>query len=99
MLKTIIKHNFDKLDKKGFRSVSMPAISSGLFGFLKDRCAKILVEESKTFLQTINNDHGNNKKNTTSVDIIEFCIFDNETLHYFEKEFANIKTQLDLHHT
>ena len=86
---------------RGFRSVSMPAISSGIFGFPKDRCAKILVEESKTFLQASNNnDNGNNKKNTaSSVDIIEFCIFDNETLHYFENEFANIKTQLDLHHT
>jgi O-acetyl-ADP-ribose deacetylase (regulator of RNase III) len=84
----------------GFRSISMPAISSGIFGFPKDRCAKILVEESKTFLQASNNDYGNNKKNTTSsVDIIEFCIFDNETLHHFENEFANIKTQLDLHHT
>jgi O-acetyl-ADP-ribose deacetylase len=79
----------------------MPAISSGIFGFPKDRCANILVEESKTFLQASNNnENGNNKKNTaSSVDIIEFCIFDNETLHYFENEFANIKTQLDLHHT
>jgi O-acetyl-ADP-ribose deacetylase (regulator of RNase III) len=33
--------------EKGFRSISMPAISSGIFGFPKDRCAKILVEESK----------------------------------------------------
>jgi O-acetyl-ADP-ribose deacetylase len=86
--------------EKGFRSVSMPAISSGIFGFPKDRCAKILVEECKAFLQASNNDHDNNKKNTASlVDIIEFCIFDNDTLHYFENEFANIKMQLDLHHT
>jgi hypothetical protein len=59
------------------------------------------IEESKTFLQGSNNndDYGNNKKNTTStLDIIEFCIFDNEALKYFENEFANIKTQLDLHH-
>ena len=49
---------------------------------------------SKTFLQASNSndDGGNNKKDTTpTLDIIEFCIFDNETLYYFENEFANIK--------
>jgi len=36
---------------KRFKSISMPAISSGIFGFPKDRCAKILLDESKTFLK------------------------------------------------
>ena len=79
----------------GFRSISMPAISSGIFGFPKDRCAKILIEESKTFLQGNNNDnYGSNSRNydtISTLDIIEFCIFDIETLYYFENEFANIK--------
>jgi O-acetyl-ADP-ribose deacetylase len=79
----------------GFRSISMPAISSGIFGFPKDRCAKILIEESKTFLQGNNNDnYGSNSRNYDTIsrlDIIEFCIFDIETLYYFENEFANIK--------
>jgi O-acetyl-ADP-ribose deacetylase (regulator of RNase III) len=102
-LKKAVRSSLLLASEKGFRSVSMPAISSGIFGFPKDRCAKILVEESKTFLQASNNnddyDYGNNKENITStLDIIEFCIFDNETLHYFDNEFANIKTQLDLHH-
>src|SRR5215831_19342656 len=35
----------------GFKSISMPAISSGIFGFPKDRCAKILIGESKRFLE------------------------------------------------
>jgi len=101
-LRKAVRSSLLLASKKGFRSISMPAISSGIFGFPKDRCAKILVEESNTFLQASNNndDDGNNKENTTStLDIIEFCIFDNETLHCFENEFANIKTQLDLHHT
>ncbi len=100
-LRKAVRSSLLLASKKGFRSISMPAISSGIFGFPKDRCAKILVEESNTFLQVSNNnnDDGNNKENTTStLDIIEFCIFDNETLHCFENEFANIKTQLDLHH-
>jgi O-acetyl-ADP-ribose deacetylase (regulator of RNase III) len=70
--------------EKGFKSISMPAISSGIFGFPKDKCAKILVEESKRFIEQ-------NNSNTCSIDIIEFCIFDNETLDCFKSEFANVK--------
>ena len=28
--------------EKGLKSISVPAISAGIFGFPKDRCAKIL---------------------------------------------------------
>ena len=69
--------------EKGFKSISIPAISSGIFGFPKDKCAKILVEESERFLEQNNN--------TCSIDIIEFCIFDNETLDCFKTEFVNVK--------
>ena len=49
----------------------MPAISSGIFGFSKDRCAKILVEESKTFLQGNNNDdYGNSNNNNWRIAMI-----------------------------
>ena len=68
--------------EKGFRSISMPAISSGIFGFPKDKCAKILVEESKMFLQS-NNDYSSNNNTLSRLDIIEFCIFDDETLDYY----------------
>jgi O-acetyl-ADP-ribose deacetylase len=66
-------------DRK-FKSISMPAISSGIFGFPKDRCAKILVQEAKKFLVN----------NTTSLEIVEFCIFDDETTEYFKKELQDL---------
>jgi O-acetyl-ADP-ribose deacetylase (regulator of RNase III) len=91
-LRKAVRSSLILASEKGFRSISMPAISSGIFGFPKDRCAKILVEESKIFLQGDNDDYGNSNNNTIStLDIIEFCIFDNETLDYFENEFVNIK--------
>jgi O-acetyl-ADP-ribose deacetylase len=55
-LRKAVRSSLLLASEKGFRSVSMPAISSGIFGFPKDRCAKILVEESKTFLKGNNND-------------------------------------------
>jgi O-acetyl-ADP-ribose deacetylase (regulator of RNase III) len=51
-----------------------------IFGFPKDRCAKILIDESKRFLE-------DGVKNT-SIQTIEFCIFDDETLGYFRSEFG-----------
>jgi O-acetyl-ADP-ribose deacetylase len=68
--------------EKEFKSISIPAISSGIFGFPKDKCAKILVQESERFLK---------HNNTCSIDIIEFCIFDNEALDCFKTEFVNVK--------
>ena len=64
----------------------MPAISSGIFGFPNDRCAKILLEETKSFLE--------NNHNNTSLEVIEFCIFDDETLGYFKTEFDNSRQLL-----
>ncbi|HEX8676255.1 MAG TPA: macro domain-containing protein, partial [Segetibacter sp.] len=52
--------------QRGFNSISIPAISSGVFGFPKDKCAKILVKETAKFFQK----EGNN----SSVGIVEFCI-------------------------
>jgi O-acetyl-ADP-ribose deacetylase len=40
--------------EKEFKSISMPAISSGIFGFAKDKFAKILVNESIGFLKNRN---------------------------------------------
>lgn len=67
---------------KGMKSVSMPAISSGIFGFPKDRCAEILVNESAKFI----------KDNTSSsLVIIEFCVYDDLTMGYFKKQFDVVK--------
>jgi O-acetyl-ADP-ribose deacetylase len=58
-------------------SISMPAASTGIFEFPKDRCAKILLGESKRFLEC----------GMTSIQRIEFCKYDDETLGYFRSEF------------
>ncbi|QWR76149.1 macro domain-containing protein [Candidatus Magnetomonas plexicatena] len=80
-LKNAIRNSLTLASEKGFNSVSMPAISSGIFGFPKDRCAKILVTESFSFL---------NNNPESSVKIVEFCIYDPETLQCFVNEFDRI---------
>ncbi len=86
-LRKAIRSSLLLASERGFKSISMPAISSGIFGFPKDRCAKILVEEAKTFLQ----DNISTNNTISSLDIIEFCIFDNETLDWFKNQFDNVE--------
>lgn len=69
--------------ENSYKSISIPAISSGIFGFPKDRCANILLDESIKFLQN----------NNTSLQTIEFCIIDNETLFHFKMKFKKLKNE------
>ena len=68
--------------QKGLQSISIPAISSGIFGFPKDLCAKILVEEAVKFLKT---------ETGSSLRVIEFCIYEDLTMGHFKKEFEDLQ--------
>ncbi|HEY9387318.1 MAG TPA: hypothetical protein VIP70_09770 [Nitrososphaeraceae archaeon] len=46
-------------------------------------CEEMVVDESKIFLE--------NNGNNISLEIVEFCIIDDETVNYFKKKFANMK--------
>jgi len=80
-LKSAVMTTLQLATSKGLKSVSMPAISSGIFGFPKDRCAKILVNESANFLKT----------QKTSLEVIEFCVYDDNTMEHFKREFEKLK--------
>lgn len=80
-LKNAVINSLTLASQKGFRSISMPAISAGIFGFPKDRCAEILVSESAKFFQITPQ---------TTLETIEFCIYDDDTLRYFTQQFELI---------
>jgi len=80
-LKSAVISSLQLASEKGLSSISFPAVSSGIFGFPKDRCAEILVGESSNFLK----DHPE-----TSLKVVEFCIYDNVTLEHFKKEFERL---------
>jgi O-acetyl-ADP-ribose deacetylase (regulator of RNase III) len=67
--------------EKRLRSISLPAISAGIFGFPKDQCAKILVGETVAFLK------GNPG---STLELIEFCIFDQEAFGLFRTEMGKL---------
>jgi len=80
-LKNAVLSSLLLASEKGLKSISIPAISSGIFGFPKDRCAAILVKEALNFIKK-------NPKN--SLEVIEFCAYDKLTAGYFRKEFDKI---------
>jgi len=61
-------------------SISIPAISSGIYGFPKDLCAKILFECAINYFK-------DNPK--SSLKEVRFVNFDDNTVEYFENEFIN----------
>jgi O-acetyl-ADP-ribose deacetylase (regulator of RNase III) len=85
-LRSAMKNALILAQANGFKSISIPAISSGIFGFPKDRCAKILVNESMRFIK-----NSSSKPRASSLQIVEFCILDEETLEQFRMEFDSMK--------
>lgn len=80
-LKNAVHNSLMLASGKALKSISIPAISSGIFGFPKDRCAEILVREAMNYLKE-------NPK--SSLEVVEFCIYDDVTVGYFRKEFEKI---------
>jgi O-acetyl-ADP-ribose deacetylase (regulator of RNase III) len=69
-----------KAAELGLASISLPAISSGIFGFPKDRCAEILIETAWRYLAE--NPDGPLRQ-------IEFVLFDDETAEIFRRELSS----------
>jgi O-acetyl-ADP-ribose deacetylase (regulator of RNase III) len=80
-LKRAITSVLELASEKGLHSISVPAISAGIFGFPKDRCVKILVGETAAFLE---------RTGTTSLKLVEFCTTDSEAYDRFRSEIERI---------
>ena len=77
-LKKAINNVLELATSKGLKSIAIPAISAGIFGFPKDKCAHILVEETATFVR---------EKKTTLKEIV-FCLIDTDIINFFTTEIT-----------
>ena len=62
-------------DRNGLRSIAVPAISTGVFGFPMDRCARILLQEVHRYLQ-----------GGTKLEKVVVCLWGEEAFNTFRTE-------------
>jgi O-acetyl-ADP-ribose deacetylase len=66
-------------DQKGLHSLSFPAISTGIFGYPVDRCARIMLGTVVDYL-----------KGSTGLHQVVFCLFSSDVLAAFQKEMERL---------
>lgn len=74
-LKNATLNSLKIADEKGIRSISFPAISTGIFGFPIQRCADIMLETVIDYL-----------KGKTKLEKVCFCLFGKDSYEVFEKQ-------------
>jgi O-acetyl-ADP-ribose deacetylase (regulator of RNase III) len=79
-LRNAVWNTVMRATEEGFESISMPAISGGIFGFPKERCAEIIVETTVLFL----------RETATSLKEINFFLVDEELIGFFEHSLARM---------
>ena len=67
-------------EEHGVKSIAFPAISTGIFGFPKDRCAKIMLRAAVEYLEK-----------GSGIERVIFCLYDDETYRIFEEELERIR--------
>ena len=70
-------------DSRQLRSIAFPAISTGVFGFPKDRAAQVILSTVIDYL----------KQGTSKLRRIIFCLFDPTTFHIFKQAFEFLTSQ------
>ncbi len=74
-LEDATRNSLLRATEKGLESVAFPAVSTGIFGFPKDRCARIMLRTVAEFL----------KNEKTTLQEVVFCLWGEEDLRVFRK--------------
>jgi O-acetyl-ADP-ribose deacetylase (regulator of RNase III) len=69
-----------RAEELGLRSIAMPAVSTGIFGYPLEDCARAMLSETVSFL---------NAHPEMALRVV-FCLFDQQAYDIFEKELAGI---------
>ena len=72
-LKDATLNSLKLADQNHLRSIAFPAISTGIFGFPKDRCATIMLSTTVAYLN-----------GPTGIEKVVFCLYDDNALQIFE---------------
>ncbi len=66
-------------DKNNLKSIAFPAISTGVFGFPKDRCATIMLSTTIGYLE-----------GPTGLQKVVYCLYDQKTFEIFRRALQSL---------
>jgi len=79
LLASAVSNSLRRADELGVATIAFPAISSGIYGFPKDRCAKVMMEAIEGYFA----EHPDSR-----VAEVRLVLFDAPTTEAFQAEFA-----------
>lgn len=72
-------NSLSEAEKRKFRSIAFPAISTGIFGYPMHRCAQVMLNAVIQYVQ-----------NKTSIQKIIFCLMGSQALQIFQDTFVSL---------
>lgn len=78
LLASAVQSSLQRADETKLQSVAFPAISSGIYGFPKDRCARVMLSAIEDYFA---------QNPQSSVQEVRLVLFDNPTLQAFLAEY------------
>jgi len=66
-------------DQKNLKSIAFPAISTGIFGFPKGRCATIMLSTTIAYLE-----------GPTKLEKVVYCLYDQKTFEIFKRTLQSL---------
>jgi len=76
-LKNATLNSLKLMDEHDLKSIAFPAISTGIFGYPIDRCAKIMIATAKDYLLK-----------DTQIEVVIFCLYTSSDFQVFEEELT-----------
>jgi O-acetyl-ADP-ribose deacetylase len=73
-------NSLERAAEKGLHSIAFPAVSTGIFGFPKDRCADIMLRTTIGWI----------RDKDTSVNEVVFCLWANQDLEIFKRALESL---------
>jgi O-acetyl-ADP-ribose deacetylase (regulator of RNase III) len=80
-LRNATLNSLKRATEKGLKSIALPAISTGIFGFPKDQCAQIMLRAASEFLAG----------QKTSLEEVILCLWSKSDLELFEKTLDTLQ--------
>jgi len=79
-LKDATLNSLKLADKNRLKSLAFPAISTGIYGFPKDRCATIMLSTTIAYLE-----------GPTKLEKVVYCLYDQDTFDIFKQTLQSLK--------